>query len=429
MEKEYKGAPFETSESVISQTNKLLDSICDYNEETARALVELVEKMKDLGFQNPFKPVVSYGEKTALSADTKRDTLRQISKIRELYLLKKNTLRRAKVALAAHSIYSHCKKTGYLQEILEHLPLGGDYIARIAKYDIFTYDAYLEMMAFLGACSTLEESYSVIVKLKRYDEGKEVIESFRLINPNNIQERVRKIYGSSAEILATRIYTPEQRLLRGAEYRIALATALIGYASAEPSSQKHESPEVEAYNDILSKYGISRYYRIDLVENFDEVKEELVAASYGSYENGEFFLNDTLAHQLEAIRYSRSKSIFRKAKGILQIYLIEHLMSRQTFHFLPMFAKPGSLYAEAFKEFTFKGNRYNLEKPMNEFIELMNYDIMDNKELFAALLVKNNINPDVAESLTGLSSEAIKKSYEILKSIDLVALKKYYEID
>ncbi|MCX8166785.1 MAG: DUF530 domain-containing protein [Candidatus Micrarchaeota archaeon] len=418
-----------TSESLIGKTNELLDSIHNFNPSNIQVIEELVETMKNMGFANPFKPIIVPLKDVEVSADTKKDIKRQIKKMKEIYLLKKYTLRRAKVAYAAHRLCNHFKNTNYFNELIHYLPYDGSYVKRIATYNIYAYECYLTLMQFL---STSVEEYSVLVTLKyRNEKDNEVIESFKLINPNNINERVKAIYGNSAEIIGTKFLNPLKTLIKGAEYRIALATALTSH-SVEQNLEfidraiKNTSDKFKKYDELMKKNKLNSLYRIDLVNGYEEVKEELVNSNLAFYDGEEFFLDNELAKEIEHTKNRISKHLFEYSRNMIQRYLITHMISNINFNFLPNFTiQNKELYAELFDEFIHDNKNYSLKEAIKEFVELEKYNVLENDRLLAALLAKHIKDVNIASQIIGISKNEVQKSLEILDKVDFERLKKF----
>lgn len=419
---------FDTSETLIAKVNSFLDGITSFNVQNAQVLEDYIERMTQQGFRNPFKPVIITTEGIDISADTKNDMKKQIKIMKDLYMLKRNTLRRAKVALAAHKLALHFEKTGYLQEISGLLPFDGGYIKLIASFDLFSYDAYLMLMEFLGTSGASD--YSVVIKLKRKEGDSEVIEHFKLINPNNISERIKAIYGNSAEILGTRFISPRSRLIKGSEYRIALASALIKWAAIQhPEKSYPKNKDLEKYNELLQKHGVSKYYRIDLAEGYEELKDKLVESKLGFYyHDNEFILNEELARQIDATRIASAKNIFTTAKTLLQQNLLEYLIANTEFNFLPNFAVASiETYGSIFKEFNFKNVKLDLSQAIKEFFDLKKYGILETRLLLASLCAKYGIEINLCAELFGVSKQNISKGIVAVKNLDIDKLREFHE--
>ena len=428
MADEKKGVGFVTSESLIAGVNSKLDGIAQFYKVNVKALEDMVEKMKTMGFQNPFKPAVIGVEQAELSAEARRDVVRQLRLLRDTYLMKKHSLKRARVSLAAHKLYEHINSTGRFSEAKDHLPLDGNYIKLIASFDLFCYEAYLKLMEFLGTTGKYE--HSALVKIKRMEKGNEIVENFKIINPQNIAERVKAVYGNDADILGIRFLNPERRLIKGAEYRVALASALAAHAYdsiVKEGKNKESSELVKKYNSIISKYGVSKFYRIDLVDGYEELKEELAKEELGQFDGSEFFIDEELAKDVESTKNRISKKVFIKAKSMFQAALLEYLVSKQETSFVPNFAvKNNTLYGEVFKEFYVDDVKLDIGKAVLEFLELRHYDLLEPNVLIAAVMVRNGVDPKMACKVVGVADDELAKGSKVLESTDLKKLREFH---
>ncbi|MEM3372600.1 MAG: DUF530 family protein [Candidatus Anstonellales archaeon] len=423
---------YETSESLLGKANEFLDRIDSFNPKNIAKIQELVEKMQNQGFANPFKPILIPLKDVEVSAETKKDIRRQIRKMKEIYLLKKFTLRRAKVSFAAHSLCNHFKKTNYFLELEKYLPYDGSYVKRIASYNIYAYEAYLAIMQFL---STSIEEYSVLITLKYKDEkDNEIIENFKLINPNNINERIKAIYGNSAQILGTKFLNPQKNLIKGVAYRIALTTALTTYSLEKNRDfindllENKTSEKYRKYSKIMKAHKLNELYRIDLVNGYEEVKEEIVKKDLGFYDSQEFFLDNDLAKEIESLKNLIKRKLYEDAKWLIQNYLLQHLLADVNFNFIPNFTlKNKELYAELFEEFKHNENYYSLKEPIKEYLDLVKFEIVENNKLMAALIAKHLKNSKIAAEIIGLSSNEVEKTLSMLEKVNIEKLKKFHE--
>ncbi|MEM4367837.1 MAG: hypothetical protein QXO21_02320, partial [Candidatus Anstonellales archaeon] len=166
----------------------------------------------------------------------------------------------------------------------------------------------------------------------------------------------------------------------------------------------------------------------DLVNGYEEVKEEIVKKDLGFYDSQEFFLGNDLAKEIESLKNLIKRKLYEDAKWLIQNYLLQHLLADVNFNFIPNFTlKNKELYAELFEEFKHNENYYSLKEPIKEYLDLVKFEIVENNKLMAALIAKHLKNSKIAAEIIGLSSNEVEKTLSMLEKVNIEKLKKFHE--
>lgn len=283
-------------------------------------LVELKNEMLRMGFNTPFLGLVArtrreLEESSELEA---LDLAKQIEAITNLASLKKITLNRARMALAANRLALEILENGLLRdELLSVMPLDGNYIATLVNSGEHGICAYREVMDILE--QRTNPKMVVDVEVEYYLDGKRrrsrlKIESGR----KGAEERIREIYGDNAMIVSSRVAVVYVPLIKRRSVRVCLACS---YAAIASKNVKIEPSDLlKEYFGVMSKFGLEKTIRLDAIDDEEERYSEarkMLGEKGLLEEDGSERLKAELLRELSRYRNRLADECIRKAKDML----------------------------------------------------------------------------------------------------------------
>jgi hypothetical protein len=164
---------------------------------------------------------------------------------------------------------------------LKFLPLAGEYVAQMAKAGDAAVFAYGQIMDEFTAGRRQHDQYTAIVNYTD-KKGAEKSVEFKLSMAEKISEKVKYIYGDSAQVRSIKISKAEPPLIKSKASRIALLTAFASQSALEVRREMEEeeknSPKLHAYNSALRDAGIvpdTQFEAFSGDERFAPVLKEL----------------------------------------------------------------------------------------------------------------------------------------------------------
>ena len=389
---------FRDSTLLIAEANNFLDRLerpktVKEIEQNLTSLARIKEEMMSAGFNATFPELMFNMKSEMLDEDIPSDVGKQLKSLREFANLKKHTLNRVRIAIAAHNIFYNMLQRGTLYEFSNHLPFNGQYL-----YDLI----YLGEPAIRAY-----NAINVILSQKKDEKGGEFTvvisvegnkETLKLDSNQNLGERVKRIYGEGASILSITRRKTELPLVNGRSNRVAIAAA---YAQL---SAKNIYPKLsgkvpmkddkhKAYASVLSKYGLSADTRIDLIEDRESLEDELYSKKLLFEENNIKVLDSKIVESITKNRKKYNKEIVKEAERLLAgdvfyFFMTESKKARTTY---PLFK---GISGEIDDRFMFL-NKYEVGKAKELIMEKTTLEALvptSSKEL-AAVLVMNSGKP------------------------------------
>jgi len=262
-----------SSLALCSAANELLDSIAHYEEGNLSRLQGMRGQMLSAGFDAPFAGVLAKtaSEMEDLSPAEIDDLKKQVGNMRYIASLKKSTLNRVRISIAAHRLAKYLGDGHWC-------PLSGDYIRRLAWAGDFAILAYRELMDSLEGYGTA--TTQAVASVQYEQDGEKKTASMRLPAKGNAELAVKGAFGEHAGITSVKIQRGKSGIIKGKGARIAILTNFVTGAAAEIrnelSTMERGNPAVAKYNSILAQNRIVRDARLDLAEGFENVKKTLV---------------------------------------------------------------------------------------------------------------------------------------------------------
>ncbi|MEM3030579.1 MAG: DUF530 family protein [Candidatus Micrarchaeia archaeon] len=295
-------------------------------EGSLRVLIQLKEEMLFHGFAAPFIGItrVQPPDEEFASAEEARDLSKQIARMRYVASLKKFTLARTRIAIAAHKAALGELEHGLRPELLQVLPLDGNYIGRLTasrEHGLHAYHALTELLADGG----VEEGVSVVIEHAK--DGSPVRARFNLSTAKNLEEKVKRAFGESARILSLKPVA-SKGLVRRRSARVCLASAYAVLAASQVEKElAGQAPaRVAAYASLLKKHGLEGDALVSEVDGYEELKEELAKNGLLRFEAGEAILDEEVASYLSRRRRLLRERAAKKAKELLALDLLKFFL-------------------------------------------------------------------------------------------------------
>lgn len=319
--------------NLLIKANSFLDDLSSKHydqielESNIAKLREFRVKMEEAGFANPYKggsnvPV------NMLDADSDQlaDIKKQISKIKYLNYLKKITLGRIKSSLAAHVIARSYEKNK-INHLLNHLPYDGNYIDKLSKSGIHGYNTFKDMSDQIFEVG--REKY-VLATVKYVQDGADRTIQVKVKSEKDLTSKVKRAYGDTAEVIDTHV-VKKPSIIRSGHVRTMAMVSFCSYA-ADKVAEQIQSEDSDnllllKYNHFLKSKGITTDVRLDLVEGFDELKDELVKEGLMTKAAGQYFLDRNIASVVSKRKKVLAEGTRSSALGHILFTLFKHYMT------------------------------------------------------------------------------------------------------
>lgn len=221
----------------IALLNEVQDMLMEigkgYKRDNLEILKDLKERMLIAGFDAPFKALLqrTFVEAEEDEEENIADIKKHVMHFRQIAYLKKGTLRRVYIAIAAHMLAECFLRVGY-GDIIDELPINGNYIDPLAKSGVNGVRTYKKMMDEMEGRGKSIPIYLVTVLFK----GKEF--KVKIRNKAELEEKVNRDFGPEAKIVNVRTGSKEYPLIKSKAVRIALMSAIISYLSKTTKVEK-----------------------------------------------------------------------------------------------------------------------------------------------------------------------------------------------
>ncbi|MEM4389951.1 MAG: DUF530 family protein [Candidatus Micrarchaeia archaeon] len=295
-------------------------------ESSLRVLTQLKEEMIFHGFAAPFIGITrAMPPDEFASAEEARDLSKQIARMRYIASLKKFTLARTRIAIAAHKVALGELEHSLRPELLQVLPLDGNYIARLVasrEHGLHAYHVLTELLA----SNAEQENVSVVIEHNR--NGARVRTRFVLASVKNIEDRVKRSFGEDARIISIKPHPARAAIKRrSARTCLAAAYAVLAASQIERELASAEVPaEVMRYASIMRKHGLAADAVINESEEYEKVAAELASEGLLRYEQGEPIVVESVASFIARRRHLLRERTVRRAKELLGLDLLKFFL-------------------------------------------------------------------------------------------------------
>ncbi|MEM4272555.1 MAG: DUF530 family protein [Candidatus Bilamarchaeaceae archaeon] len=300
--------------ALVQQLEDVLSDARRFRRENIQKLEEIRGSMIEAGFNAPFSGILQRTMREAEELEEAEwvDLKKQVSYFREIANLKKYSLLRASIALSAHRLADHFLRMGYA-DIVEHAPLDGNHIGLLMSSGAEGILAYrtimdrFEMMAEPSAC------YSVKVRSKGETH------TLKMEDKERIDYQVAQMFGLEAEVLEIKPAIRRKAIISSKGTRVALVASVVDYVAksveAEMEMEEGEpgNERLREYNQFMRERGLRPDVRIDQVDDFKGIKDELVGKGVLSLNDGRYEMERGLAEKITLRKRERKKKVLERS--------------------------------------------------------------------------------------------------------------------
>lgn len=314
----------------IGSINNFKDFIYIYHElkETLDDLLDLRDTMEIKGYKTPYKSLMKYGRtpKSEMKVDDIYDVNKHTQYFRMNAAAKKNILDRVKSAIASHKIAighleeyatftcQNCEenyngheletiingkcKCGsdkinlnvndqgvYRLEIINYLPLSGDYMVKMSELSPLGRDAFRRIVRILKQEKRgIVKTVSLVVKVFEGDRWVRKRVNIDADDQINYEREIRNKYGSDARIEFMQFHRKKPSLINDKHVQTALSIAYVKLAENKAGqvfgsvlkAKIQNLPKLERYDKVVKE---SRDLARKMVEDLDDreqIKKEIL---------------------------------------------------------------------------------------------------------------------------------------------------------
>ncbi|MFH1285376.1 MAG: DUF530 family protein, partial [Candidatus Micrarchaeota archaeon] len=211
--------------------------------------------------------------------------------------------------------------------------LDGNYIGKLINARECGLFAYKRLMDVLGEESE-EGAKGIAVTVEYEKNGKTERATFKLESSPNLEKRVKAVYGEDARIVASKVFTNNNALIKKRSSRLCISSAYAGIASNETILESSNllrstlNPKLEEYERVMKESGLSGSVRMDLVEGeeYDGVKEKLLKKGIMKEEKGELALDKSVVESLMLKKRIMREACVKKAETMLAFDLLKFFL-------------------------------------------------------------------------------------------------------
>ncbi|MFH0927688.1 MAG: DUF530 family protein [Candidatus Micrarchaeota archaeon] len=360
------------------EANEFLDSILQPEEQNLQKLSDYRAKMVEAGFAAPFRTLVAKLQSDFLenSAAEAQDLKKHLSEIRYAASLKKATLNRCRVAIAAHRLAQAFEDFGQ-GEFVKFLPLGGDYRKRLIESGEAAVDAYHSLLSIFEQGRHPMKSASALVSFM--SEGVEVERTINLDADKNAQEHIKSIFGPDAKVKDVQIKRKTVSMIKNYSTKVALFCAACTYAASIADERmllgQKQDASISKYNKIMKSYGLSPDADISETDKFENVREEMQKEGFIQKIGLSWIMPDEFKGRLHKRRTERKRAAISQAHmGVYQIlqwyYICHNKEGRAAYGSMPsVLIEPQGAQLMPMQELTQPG--YLISNPQKLILEKM----------------------------------------------------------
>jgi hypothetical protein len=315
------------SSSLIAKANEYFDSIkMTFDtlelEQRISSLSDMKEEMMDAGFNATFPEMYMTPSKSNRDEEgAQQDMSKQLKDMRDAANLKRYTYNRTRVALASNKILLNMLRRGKIYDIANYLPYNGAYLDRIVYLGEPAVNAYNHLLRLFSTRPRQEGYIATIVH-----EGKTI--NLNIHSAQNLDEKIKKSYGDSAYLLSVKkLVSPPLMQFKSMRIAASVAYALQAAARIYPKLETVNvtyTKEHEAYAAEVSRMGISKDARLDLMEGHEDLKDNLYSKGLMLYENDSLTLLPEIVSSISRRKSEYTSAVVKEA---------EKQFSYDVFHF------------------------------------------------------------------------------------------------
>jgi Zn-finger domain-containing protein len=417
---------------LVHEANNLMDSIDEKQEHDAKNLEDLNHlktKMLSYGFNAPLKDIIAKATEQAQtkSADELADQKKQMGRIRYIASLKKFTLNRLRVAIAAHKIANALEDFKLEQEI-KFLPLGGSYKQSLTKSGETAVNAYHELINLFEQRKNPLRSASAVIEFMQ--DGVEVERTIQLDADVDAKKKIADMFGADAKIKEVELKKKTAGLIKNYSTKVALFT-MVAVSAAKKAEQKSKTEEqddlqITQYNQILRHNGLVADSDITQAEGFDKIKKELIDKKFIIKNGFDLYLDEELEPKLYKRREKRRRDTLQDATNtvfrLLSWYYISmHEQARKSYSSLPsIIAMPEQEHLQVLNDLASPTN--TLTNIADAVYEKMQFEkkappISSKAWGPAFLCIKKDIDSSIVATQLNLSKEEIESAIPLVKTL------------
>jgi len=314
---------------IAKEANEYFDGISSPLDDNLDRILEYRSKMIESGFASPLKTLVAKlrSELVENSTEEAQDLRKHLKEIHYIASLKKSTLNRARIAIAAHKMATAFEDFGW-EEIIEHLPFGGDYKKRLVEAGEHAVDAYHSLISIFEKSRHPFKSASAVISFE--NEGKRVERTINIDANKNAQEHIKHIFGQNAKVKDVQLRRKTVSIIKNYSSKIALFSAVSAYtakiADEKLLFEEGHNASIKDYNQILRKHKLTPDSDLTQTDRFEDAKEELQKQGFLQKVQMDWVMEDEFAARLHKRRAERKKICIEQAHlcvyQLLQWYYI-----------------------------------------------------------------------------------------------------------
>ncbi|MEM4367188.1 MAG: DUF530 family protein [Candidatus Anstonellales archaeon] len=361
---------------LIYDAIEFLSSITSYDPSNIEKLRVLKEQMLQMGFDSPFKPMLSLPsfDDEEMSEAEAHDVKKHLSYFRYRAFLKKSLLRQVQLSIAAHKVYKALESYG-APDILPYIPLKGNHVDMFIRYGIDSLLVYKHLSSLLSKHADEEYYYIVNLKTKKGIEAR----------------KVQRLKGLK-EVVSSKRFVRSKKLISSTPISISYLTAIATYTSSSVPEESGISDSLRSYNQVLKEHGIVPFVFMDKVEGFEHVKEALAKKGFMLEQKDDFILSPKIEAELREVRRRRMEKLKQVATllfltPLLKFYLLKSRRQRESNPLIPSIeTEPSSNQLSIFSALAEEEARLKgIEKALSEKL-MLEKAVKDQQRLAVSLL-------------------------------------------
>lgn len=305
------------------ETNEYLDSLATPHEGSFDKSVQYRSQMIENGFGSPLKTLVAKlrSELVENSAHEAQDLKKHLKEIHYIASLKKSTLNRARVAIAAHKIAEAFEDFGQ-EELIKFLPIGGDHRKRLVDAGESAVDAYHSLISIFEQNRHPFKSATALISFEQ--NGQMVERTINIDADKDAQEHIKKIFGENARVVDVELKRKTVGLIKNHSTKVGLFVAASTHAAKMADEkllieEKHDKT-IKAYNDILRKNKLAPDSDLSETDRFEDVKEQMQKEGFMRKVGIDWIMPDEFKARLHKRRVEKKKACISQAH--LTVYQI-----------------------------------------------------------------------------------------------------------
>ncbi|MFA5108361.1 MAG: DUF530 family protein [Candidatus Micrarchaeia archaeon] len=363
------------SDSLIltQEANDYLDSL-EPSMQNAKKRIDKLNSYKAqmiiAGFDAPFRTLVAKAREDLQenSADEAADQRKHTKQIRYIASLKKFTLNRVRVAVAAHRLVQALEDAN-LAFLAKYLPLNGSYRKILTDSGENAAEAYHGLISIFEQKRYPIRTASALISLMQ--DGVEIERTIQVDANKNAKETIEKSFGKKAKVLEVRLSRKSAGLIKNYSTKVAIFSMAAAYASAhaakELEAEEKENANLREYNNILRKNKLVPDSIISEAERFEDIKKQMQHAGFINKIGLDWVMHDEFYALLHRRKNQAKKIALQESEKIVYrllqwYYVTMNKEMRMSYGAMPsVLANPDEAHLALLEDIAPKG--YNLAHP------------------------------------------------------------------